>query len=66
MIDQRTKPQLDHKAYPRTLRKKSDTTLRSIIKDCQAALKAMPDTPKAGWYQDEIHYCGMELKRRNR
>lgn len=35
------------------------------IKDAQEALQAMPDNPKAGYYQDEISYCAMELRRRD-
>jgi len=39
-------------------------SLRYVILDCRKALEAMPDNPKAGQYQDEISYAGMELKRR--
>jgi len=39
-------------------------SLKYIIFDCYRALEAMPDNPKAGQYQDEISYAGMELKRR--
>jgi len=39
-------------------------SLKYIIFDCFRALEAMPDNPKAGQYQDEISYAGMELKRR--
>lgn len=42
----------------------SEDSLRFIIKDCQEALTAMPNSPKAGWYADEISYCSMELTRR--
>ena len=35
-----------------------------IIQDCRRAVEAMPDNPKCGQYMDEIHYAGMELKRR--
>ncbi len=39
-------------------------SLKYIIWDCQRALEAMPDNPKAGQYQDEILYAAMELNRR--
>jgi hypothetical protein len=39
-------------------------SLKYIIEDCKAALDALPDSPKAGQYQDEIHYCVAELRRR--
>ncbi len=38
--------------------------LRWIMRDCTEALAAMPDTPNAGYYQDEILLCGAELSRR--
>jgi len=38
--------------------------LRFIIKDAKEALQAMPDTPNAGYYQDEILICSQELTRR--
>jgi hypothetical protein len=59
-------PQIDHKAYPKLCRRRSDAELRFTITDCQAALRAMPDNPKAGYYQDEICYCADELARRAR
>ena len=39
--------------------------IKYIMFDCNRALEAMPDNPKAGQYQDEILYCSMELERRN-
>ena len=41
-----------------------DSSLKYIIQDCTNALDAMPENPKAGQYQDEIHYCASELRRR--
>ena len=58
------KPQINHIEYPKRLRKVSVDTLRYILKDAAEAIKAMPDGPKAGFYQDEIAYASMELKRR--
>jgi len=59
-------PQIDHANYPKSLKGRSDDSLRFTIKDCQAAMKAMPDNPKCGYYADEIHYCGMELHSRTK
>lgn len=56
--------EIDHKNYPKTLRTKTEKSLRYIIVDCKAAIKAMPNNPKNGYYADEINYCAMELNRR--
>ena len=56
--------QIDHKEYPKRCREMSAVCLRWTIKDCKAAIAAMPDGYKAGYYADEIHYAAMELKRR--
>lgn len=58
--------EIDHKNYPKTLRKKSLDELRFIIKDAGDALAAMPDGPKAGYYADEINYASMEIMRRKK
>lgn len=57
-------PQIDHKEYPKRLRHMSDATLLYIIRDCQEAIKSLPDNPKNGYYADEINYCANELSRR--
>jgi len=56
--------QIDHTEYPKRIKKNSDSSLRFIIRDCQAAITANPDGHKAGYYADEINYCAMELKGR--
>ena len=56
--------QIDHNAYPKKCRKMDDAGLRWTIKDCKEAIAAMPNGHKAGYYADEIHYCAMELTRR--
>lgn len=58
------KNEIDHTAYPKSLKGKSDMALRFIINDAQEAIEANPENPKAGYYADEINYCAMELKRR--
>lgn len=55
---------IDHTAYPKSLRRKSDDQLRFIIKDAGEAIDANPHGEKAGYYADEIHYAAMELARR--
>lgn len=59
-------PQLDHVTYAARCRRMSGAELSFTIADCQAALRAMPDNPKAGYYMDEIHYATAELARRAR
>jgi len=56
--------QINHAKYAHALKSKAEAVLRFIIKDCWEALAAMPDSQKAGYYQDEINYCQMELARR--
>jgi hypothetical protein len=58
--------QIDHEAYPRYAATLSDGELRYTIKDAGEALASMPDSPKAGYYADEIHYAAMELAKRTR
>jgi hypothetical protein len=53
-----------HSQTIKRFRNLSKESLRYIILDCREVLEAMPDNPKAGQYQDEISYAGMELKRR--
>ncbi len=53
--------QMDHTAYPLTLKGKSTATLRYIIADCKAAANAMPEGHKVSYYLDEINYCVMEI-----
>ena len=56
---------MDHTEYPKTLKSKDNSSLRFIINDCQQAIAAMPDNPNCGYYADEIHYCAMELAKRD-
>lgn len=58
------KTEINHAEYQKKVKGMSDSALRHTIKDCQEAIKAMPDGHKSGYYADEIHYCAMELKRR--
>ena len=58
------KKTMDHGAYPKALRKKSEAELRYIIKDAGEAVKALPDGVNAGYYADEVLYAATELRRR--
>jgi hypothetical protein len=55
---------MDHAAYQKKLRGLPEESLRYIIKDAREAMKANPENPNNGYYQDEISYAAMELKRR--
>jgi hypothetical protein len=59
-----TRYEIDHKSYQKRVRALSEEQLRWIIQDASEALKAMPDSPKAGYYADEVSYCAAELRRR--
>lgn len=59
-------PEIDHAAYARRVRRLSESELLFTISDCRQVIAAMPDGPKAGYYQDEIHYAHAELERRRR
>ena len=58
--------QIDHAAYPKLCRRKSEAELVFTIADCQAALQANPASDKASYYADEICYSADELQRRRR
>jgi hypothetical protein len=56
--------EINHAEYQRKVRKMETASLLYIIKDCQEAMRAMPDNPKNGFYADEINYAASELHRR--
>jgi hypothetical protein len=56
--------QINHSEYQKKVKNLSDAALLYIIADCQDALRRLPDSPKAGYYADEICYCSNELNRR--
>lgn len=55
---------MDHAAYQKRLKRLDVYSLRFIIKDAGEALKANPDNPNNGYYQDEVVYAAQELRRR--
>lgn len=59
-----TQNQIDHENYPKSLKAKSEYSLRYIIHDAKQALFLFPENKKAGYYADEINYCRMELASR--
>lgn len=55
---------MNHAAYQRGLRSKSEAELRFIIADAGEAARINPSGENHGYYADEVHYAAMELKRR--
>ena len=55
---------MNHAEYQKNCKAKSEAELRYTIKDAREAIEANPEGHKAGYYQDEIHYCAAELRRR--
>lgn len=56
---------MNHSAYQKMVRQLSDEKLYFIIRDCTETIKAQKDfNGNCGYYQDEINYCVMELRRR--
>lgn len=58
------KKTMNHAAYQKAVRTKSEAELRFIIQDAKEAIQAQPEGINAGYYQDEIHYAAAELRRR--
>jgi hypothetical protein len=58
--------EINHSEYMKKVKTLSIDSLRYIIKDCKEAIRCMPNNPKNGYYQDEIHYCCMEIARREK
>jgi hypothetical protein len=57
---------MDHAAYPKSLRGKSDAALMFTIQDAKEAMAALPNGPNTGYYADEVAYAAMELAKRRR
>lgn len=57
---------INHTEYPKTLKNKTEDSLRYIIADCKKAIEANPEGHKAGFYADEILYCERELLSRRK
>ena len=58
---------MDHAGYQKRCRKMTDAELRFTISDArQAAETGKGWNDNVGYYLDEIHYCSMELSRRQK
>ena len=55
---------IDHAEYQKRVKTMTDYSLRYVMRDCKQAIEAMPNGHKVGYYTDEIHYCSMELAKR--
>jgi hypothetical protein len=58
--------QINHTEYMKKVKTMTEESLQYIITDAKEAIEAMPFGSKAGYYMDEIHYCVMEMNRRNK
>ena len=57
---------MDHVAYPKMLKSKSDSQLRFAIRDCMEAMRSNPEGKNNDYYADEICYCAAELNLRKK
>ena len=57
---------MNHADYQAKTRTMTSSQLLFTIKDCMETLKAWVECPNNGYYMDEIHYCRMELNRREK
>jgi hypothetical protein len=58
---------MNHSAYIRKTKKMSLHSLKFVIEDCKEVIRLQSDfNPNVGYYEDEIHYCCMELRRREK
>jgi hypothetical protein len=55
---------MNHTEYPKKCKKMSVEALKYTIADCKKAIEANAENPNCSYYQDEILYCGMELRKR--
>ena len=55
-----------HSEYIAKAQRMTAAELLYVIKDCEAAMAALPENPKWEQYADERLYCRMELARRNK
>ncbi len=58
--------QINHIEYPKSLKSKSDESLKFIMFDAALTMAVNPEGEKAGYYADEINYCADELVRRSK
>ena len=57
---------MNHTEYMANTRKMDTASLLYVREDARSAMEAMPEGENAGYYADEVHYCNMELARRQK
>ena len=57
---------MNHTEYMANTRKMDTSALLYVREDASSAMEAMPEGENAGYYADEVHYCNMELARRQK
>ena len=57
---------INHATYQASLKTKTIAELRYTIQDAKAAMTAMPEGHKSGYYADEVSYCTMEITLRQK
>jgi len=63
----KTMKTMDHAEYQKRCRRMTDAELRFTISDARQAAEVGKDwNENVGYYLDEIHYCSMELSRRQK
>lgn len=56
---------MNHSEYMAKTRTMTEAQLRYVIEDCKLVIACQQAfNPNCGYYMDEIHYCSMELRRR--
>ena len=59
---------MNHAEYQKSLKTKTFAELQFIMRDCNETIQTWAKSgerhPNEGYYQDEISYCGMEMKKR--
>jgi len=65
-IDSKGNAQMNFAAVEKKARGMSVDSLRYAINDAKEAIRSLPDGPKAGYYQDEVHVYAKELKDRKK
>ena len=56
------KKSCDHSQMMNYVLKLPIQSVEYVKNDCFKAYKSMPNGPKAGYYLDMSHYCGMRLR----
>ena len=58
---------MNHSEYMKKTRTMDESSLRHVIKECKEVIELQSSfNENVGYYMDEIHYCCMELNRREK